>query len=169
MSVVERKREYGMLRTIGLTRAQVISLVLFEAGTLGLIGSIIGLFLGIWMARGLTQIMQVLLNQDLSQIEVPEDVAIVGFLIGVLVALVAAVIPAFQAGKISPLEALRVRASSREAWVIRKGWIPGTALLVVSTVILVINPFAYDVQFRLGEHGGIFLVRWRRLDDPRSV
>jgi putative ABC transport system permease protein len=169
MSVVERKREYGMLRTIGLTRAQVISLVLFEAGALGLIGSIIGLFLGILMARGLTQIMQVLLNQDLSQIEVPEEVAIVGLLIGVLVALVAAVIPAFQAGKISPLEALRVRASSHEAWVIRKGWIPGTILLVVSTVILVINPFAYDVQFRLGSMVVFFLFVGGALMIPVSV
>ena len=150
MSVVERKREYGMLRTIGLTRSQVISLVLVEAVALGLIGSILGLILGIWMARGLTQVMQMLLNQDLTQIGVPEGVAIAGFLVGVVVAVVAAVVPAFQAGKISPLEALRVRASSREGWVIRKGWIPGLILLVVSTVILVINPFPYDVQFRMG-------------------
>jgi putative ABC transport system permease protein len=150
MSVVERKREYGMLRTIGLTRSQVISLVLVEAAALGLIGSLLGLGLGIWMARGLTQVMQVLLNQDLAQAGVPEDVAVAGFLIGVLVAVVAAVVPAFQAGKISPLEALRVRASSREGWVIRRGWIPGLILLVVSTVILLLNPFPYDVQFRMG-------------------
>ncbi|MFO7623845.1 MAG: FtsX-like permease family protein [Anaerolineales bacterium] len=150
MSVVERKREYGMLRTIGLTRSQVISLVLVEAAALGLIGSLLGLGLGIWMARGLTQVMQVLLNQDLAQAGVPEEVAAAGFLIGVLVAVVAAVVPAFQAGKISPLEALRVRASNCEGWVIRKGWIPGLILLVVSTVILLLNPFPYDVQFRMG-------------------
>jgi putative ABC transport system permease protein len=150
MSVVERKREYGMLRTIGLTRTQVTSLVLVEAITLGLIGSLLGLILGIWMARGLTQVMQVLINQDLSQIQVPQGVAVVGFLVGVLVAVAAAVVPAIQAGKISPLEALRVRASNQEGWIIQKGWIAGAILLLLSVFILIINPFPYDIQFRMG-------------------
>jgi putative ABC transport system permease protein len=150
MSVVERKREYGMLRTIGLTRTQVTSLVLVEAITLGLIGSLLGLVLGIWMARGLTQVMQVLINQDLSQIQVPQGVAVVGFVVGVLVAVAAAVVPAIQAGKISPMEALRVRASNQEGWIIQKGWIAGAILLLLSVFILIINPFPYDIQFRMG-------------------
>jgi putative ABC transport system permease protein len=150
MSVVERKREYGMLRTIGMTRPQVIFLVLLEAVVLGVLGSLSGLLLGIWMARGLTQLMQVLLNQDLAQMLVPVEVAITGLMVGITVALLAAAVPAVQAGKISPLEALRERAGVREGWFIRKGWLPGIGLLGLSIVILVINPFPYDVQFRMG-------------------
>jgi len=178
MSVVERKRDYGMLRTIGLTRTQVTSLVLVEAITLGLIGSLLGLILGIWMARGLTQVMQVLINQDLSQIQVPQGVAVVGFLVGVLVAVAAAVVPAIQAGKISPLEALRVRASNQEGWIIQKGWIAGAILLLISVLILIINPFPYDIQFRMGSLvvfslfvGGTLMIpvsvtTWERLLKP---
>lgn len=178
MSVVERKREYGMLRTIGLTRTQVTSLVLVEAITLGLIGSLLGLVLGIWMARGLTQVMQVLINQDLSQIQVPQGVAIVGFVVGVLVAVAAAVVPAIQAGKISPMEALRVRASNQEGWIIQKGWIVGAILLLISVFILIINPFPYDIQFRMGSLvvfslfvGGTLMIpvsvtTWERLLKP---
>jgi putative ABC transport system permease protein len=178
MSVIERKREYGMLRTIGFTRSQVVSLVLVEAAVLGIAGSVLGLGLGILMARGLTRLMQVLLSQDLTQIQVPPGAAGVGLLVGILVAVVSAAVPAFQAGKISPLEALRVRASSREGWFIRKGWMPGSVLLVISTVILVINPFPYDVQFRMGSMvvfslfvGGALMIpasvtAWERLLKP---
>ncbi len=42
MTVVERTREFGMLRTIGMTRRQVISQVLVEAGFLGILGSALG-------------------------------------------------------------------------------------------------------------------------------
>jgi putative ABC transport system permease protein len=48
------------------------------------------------------------------------------------------------------MEALRVRGKSREGWLIREGWKLGLALLVISTILLVANPFPYDVQFRLG-------------------
>jgi putative ABC transport system permease protein len=69
---------------------------------------------------------------------------------GVLVAVIAAFIPAFTAGRVSPLEALQVRGRGREGCIMRLGWIPGLLLLLVSIILLVINPFPYDVQFRMG-------------------
>jgi putative ABC transport system permease protein len=68
----------------------------------------------------------------------------------VLVTFLAAGIPAFQAGRISPMEALRVRAKTKEGWLIRRGWIVGIILLAVAITMLVVNPFPYDVQFSLG-------------------
>ncbi len=62
----------------------------------------------------------------------------------------AALIPALQAGRISPIEALRVRGKSQEGWLIRYGWTLGVILLGGSVALLIINPFPYDVQFRLG-------------------
>ena len=59
MTVVERTREFGMLRTVGMTRRQVTLLVLLEAGLLGIVGSIVGLLVGIVLARGMTQLMEV--------------------------------------------------------------------------------------------------------------
>ncbi len=52
MTVVERTREFGMLRTVGMTRRQITWQVLIEAGILGIIGSILGVGLGVLLARG---------------------------------------------------------------------------------------------------------------------
>ncbi len=52
MTVVERTREFGMLRTVGMTRNQVTRQVLFEATFLGILGSALGVGLGIFLARG---------------------------------------------------------------------------------------------------------------------
>lgn len=149
MTVVERTREFGMLRTIGLARRQVIGLVLVEALLLGLIGSSAGIGAGILLSRGLTRLMEVVLNQALRSIEIPLAPVATSFLIGVVVTLAAALFPAWQAGRISPMEALRVRGKSRDSWLIRWGWIFGAVLLVGSAAVLIWNPFPYDVQFRL--------------------
>lgn len=169
MTVVERTREFGMLRTVGMTRSQVTGQVLGEAFVMGIVGSALGIGLGILMAGGLTRLMAVMLGQDLTQIEIPMSVVITGAIVGLIVTIIAAAIPALQAGRISPLEALRVRASGRPGWLIRQGWWLGLLLLGVSTVILVINPFPYDVQFRLGSIAVFSLFLGGTLLIPASV
>lgn len=150
MTVVERTREFGMLRTVGMTRRQVTIQVLSEAIVLGVIGSGLGVGLGILLAGGLSRMMEVMLGQELGSVVVPTDVLLTSIAVGLGVTLLAAILPAIQAGRISPLEALRIRGTSKEGWLIRKGWILGVLLLGVSVFILVLNPFPYDVQFRLG-------------------
>lgn len=150
MTVVERTREFGMLRTIGMTRGQVTGLILLEAGVLGVFGSAAGVGLGMLLARGLTNLMGVILNQELSVVDVPVNDMLFSWAVGVLVTFLAAGIPAWQAGRVSPMEALRVRGRSNEGWFIREGWKLGVALLVISAILLITNPFPYDVQFRLG-------------------
>ncbi|MGE5377402.1 MAG: ABC transporter permease [Bacteroidota bacterium] len=150
MTVVERTREFGMLRTIGMTRRQVTVQVLLEAALLGLIGSLLGVGIGILLATGLTRMMEMVLNQDIGMIQVSSADILLSLMLGIGVTFLAALLPAFQAGRISPLEALRVRGRAREGWLIRKGWIIGVFLLAGSIVLLVANPFPYDVQFRLG-------------------
>jgi putative ABC transport system permease protein len=150
MTVVERTREFGMLRTVGMTRRQVISTVLVEAGILGIFGSALGVGLGILLARGLTSLMETLMNQELGVVQVTIDDMLFSMSIGVGVTFLAALIPALQAGRISPIEALRVRGKTKEGWLIRYGWTLGIILLGGSVALLIINPFPYDVQFRLG-------------------
>jgi putative ABC transport system permease protein len=150
MTVVERTREFGMLRTIGMTRAQVTRQVLAEATFLGLLGSSLGVGLGILMARGLTRLMEILIDQSLSGVQVPRDSILTGILIGIFAAIIAAAIPALQAGRISPLEALRIRGNVGEGWLIKRSWVIGSLLLALSIVILILNPFPNDVQFRMG-------------------
>jgi putative ABC transport system permease protein len=51
MSVIERTREIGMLRSIGMTRAQIVKMVLAEAGLLGIIGGLMGLAFGVLLTK----------------------------------------------------------------------------------------------------------------------
>ena len=169
MTVVERTREFGMLRTVGMTRAQITRQVLLEASLLGVIGSLLGLGLGILLSRGLTRLMEVLLGQDLTRVAVPQQVIVTGVVVGIVVAIVASVFPAIQAGRISPLEALRARAHIKEGCLIRMGWIPGLVILLAATMVLVFNPFPYDVQFRLGSVAVILLFLGGTLLIPASV
>jgi putative ABC transport system permease protein len=169
MTVIERMREFGMLRTVGMTRGQVTRQVLVEALTLGVVGSILGVAAGIFLARGLTLLMEILLGQSLANIDVPQNIVVTAMLIGVIVATLAAILPAVQAGRVSPLEALRARSQSREGCLIRMGWLPGVIMLVISAVILIINPFPYDVQFRMGSLVVVFLFLGGTLLVPASI
>jgi putative ABC transport system permease protein len=178
MTVVERTREFGMLRTLGMTRNQVVSQVLAEAVTMGTVGSFLGLGLGLFMARGLSQLMSVMLSQEIMQAQTPQNLIVISLSVGVLVAMIAAVLPALRAGQVSPLEALRVRAQAHEGWLVRFGWIVGVVLLVVAGFGLVFNPFPDDPQFRFGSlmvfalfFGGALVIpvtvsTWERLARP---
>jgi putative ABC transport system permease protein len=150
MTVIERTREFGLLRTIGMTRGQVTAQMLLEAAILGVFGSILGLALGVLLARGMTSLMGLILNQPLREIKFPLDMVFSSFLVGLVVTFLAAGLPALQAGRISPMEALRIRGKTREGWLIRTGWVFGILLLAGSIAILIWNPFPYDVQFRMG-------------------
>lgn len=150
MTVVERTREFGMLRTVGMTSRQVVKIVLGEAAILGSLGSVLGAGLGVALSIGLTRVMELLLGQSMGQMHIPAGWVAISIGVGVFVTLIAAVVPALQAGRISPLEALRIRSRQKEGRLVREGWKLGVVLLAVSAVILLFNPFPYDVQFRLG-------------------
>jgi putative ABC transport system permease protein len=169
MTVVERTREFGLLRTLGMTRRQVVRQVLTEALLLGIGGSLLGLALGILMARGISRLFEVVLAQDMRVTDAPPGLALTALAVGIVMTVLSAGIPAWQAGRVSPLEALRVRARSREGWLMRYGWVLGLALLALSTVLLVLNPFPYDVQFRLGSVVVVSLFLGGTLVIPGSV
>ncbi len=179
MTVVERTREFGMLRTIGMTRRQIIGQVLLEAILLGVLGSILGIVLGILSSRGLSQLMGSLIGTDLiSKIVIPIQSLFASMIVGVGVTTIAAIIPAIQAGRISPITAIRIRGKSQTGWLADHGWKVGVTLLIVSTCILILNPFPYDPQFILGSmtvflmFGGLTLViaklvsEWEKLLRP---
>lgn len=165
MTVVERTREFGMLRTVGMTRKQIIIQVIMEALTQGVIGSILGAIAGILGARGLTGLMEPLLGAEISSdMAVPIDVLILSMGVGLFVTLISSLIPSIQAGRISPIAALRVRGKSQEGWITHSGWKFGLGMLIISTVILIWNPFSFDPQFILGSltvflmFGGVTLI-----------
>lgn len=108
MLVAQRTREIGLMRAIGSGRRQINRSVLTEALLLGVIGSVLGIFGGIGLAVGLMKLMEGAgLKLDTSELTVKTTTPVVGIVIGVVVTLIAAYIPARRAGKISPMAALR--------------------------------------------------------------
>ncbi|MBW6466260.1 MAG: FtsX-like permease family protein [Brevefilum sp.] len=179
MTVVERTREFGMLRTIGMTRRQIILQVISEALVLGIFGSGLGVLMGILGARGLAGLVGSLLGTDLSaDLVVPGGTLLLSLFVGIIVTIIGALMPSIQAGQVSPIAALRVRGRSQEGWITRSGWKFGIAGLLVSTAILLWNPFPYDPQFILGSltvflmFGGVTLMipgtvsTWEKLSRP---
>ncbi len=150
MTVLERTREFGMLRTIGMTRQQIIGQMLIEALIIGLVGTSLGIGLGIVLSRGLAQLMSSMIGINLAGISIPINAIIMSFSMGIIVTLAAAFMPVLQAGRISPMAALRIRGNSQDGWIIRQGWKPGLFLLVIATALLIWNPFASDPKFTLG-------------------
>jgi putative ABC transport system permease protein len=146
--VVERTREIGMLRTLGMSRRQILEQILVEAAIIGVIGSILGILGGLLLARGLISIMALVIGQEVTTLRVPTSGLLVAAAVGILVTLAAAALPARQASRVSPLEALRIRAGSREGWFVRKGPLLGVALLVMTLPVLIAGPLPAFVPER---------------------
>jgi putative ABC transport system permease protein len=179
MTVVERTREIGMLRTIGMTRRQVVLQMITEAFILGVLGSALGILFGILGARGLGGLVGSMIGSDIgSDLVIPRDTLVLSLLVGIVVTIVGALMPSIQAGRVSPIAALRIRGRSQEGWITHSGWKFGLVSLVISTAILLWNPFPYDPQFMLGSmtvflmFGGVTLVIpgtvsiWEKLSRP---
>src|SRR6185436_13256 len=108
MIVTQRSREIALVRAVGATRRQVLKNLLGEALLLGVGASAVGVALGVGVAKGLNALMAFLgftLPTTSTQIE-PRTIW-VSILVGTLVTLVAALVPARRATKVLPVEALR--------------------------------------------------------------
>lgn len=122
ISIVQRTKEYGILKSIGATNSQVRNNVLFEGLFIGIIGTIIGLGLGILVTRVLTIIVQKLLLDLVTEFKiswfVPLFPLLVSGIIGILVILISSQIIARRAMKIAPITAIKgnmdINVSSKE-------------------------------------------------------
>ncbi|MFJ6250139.1 MULTISPECIES: ABC transporter permease [unclassified Streptomyces] len=108
MLVAQRTREIGLMRAIGSSRRQVNRSVLVEALLLGLVGSAAGVAAGVGLAVGLMKLMSAVgMELSTGDLTVKWTTPVVGVVLGVVVTVLAAYVPARRAGKISPMAALR--------------------------------------------------------------
>lgn len=107
MSVLRRRRETGILRSLGVTRRQVLAQFLVEGLALGVVGSTIGLLLGTLMARlALASIARTISNLYLvtyaRDLRMDPATYATGFALGVAAALFSCLAPALEASRTAP-------------------------------------------------------------------
>ncbi|GAB4577831.1 MAG: FtsX-like permease family protein [Anaerolineales bacterium] len=109
--IVERRRDIGMLRAVGASRGTITRLILVEGLIQGVIGTLAGLVLGygfgVLTLNLVAPIGQQFLNIRLTSPSVSVGLIIISALIGVGITVLAGVIPARAASRVTPLEALR--------------------------------------------------------------
>ncbi len=151
MTIVERTQEIGLLRALGLSRRQVTRLVLIEALMLGVIGSILGVAFGLVMARGMTALMSTVIATEIIEVTLPPDGLLISLGVGLGVTLVSAFIPAFKAGRITPLAALRIRGQENPSGAPgRLALWAGIELVAVAVATINYVPLRRSVVFPIG-------------------
>lgn len=138
MLVAQRSGELALLRAIGASRSQVRTSVLIEAFVVGLVGAAIGLLFGFGLAAGLKEILG-LIGVDLSGsalVFAPRTV-VVALLVGVVVTMVAAYLPARRASAVPPIAAMRDDQAMSEGS-IRWRVIFGVAIGLIGLALMVV-------------------------------
>ena len=137
MTVAERVREVGLLRAAGATRGQITGFILAGAAVLGVIGSLLGLLAGVALAAAMRGYVETVSSLAIDRIEISPAALAVAGAIGVVVTIAAALEPAWRAGRISPVEALRLRAEPLRAQTARLRWLVAVFVAIAVMALLV--------------------------------
>lgn len=136
ITIAQRMRELATLRTLGATRRQVYTSVMLEALVIGVLASVIGLFLGLGLAKLLNALFAAF-GIELPQIGTvfATRTVVVALLVGIAVTLIAAARPALRATRVEPIAAVREGALLPRSRFARFG--PFVAVLVIGAAVAV--------------------------------
>ena len=109
MLVAQRLRELGLLRAIGASRGQITGSVLLESLLTGLLGSLIGIVAGLGLALGIFKVLELFdLGIPAGSLTVTPTSLLAPLVLGIVVTVVSAWIPARKAGRVAPVAAMRI-------------------------------------------------------------
>jgi putative ABC transport system permease protein len=112
ITIAQRTREFATLRTIGASRSQILKSVIIEAFAVGVLASLVGLFLGLGLAKGLFKLFDVAgLTLPNNGLTLETRTIVVSLALGILVTLLASVYPALRATMVPPIAAVREGAT----------------------------------------------------------
>jgi ABC-type antimicrobial peptide transport system permease subunit len=112
ITIAQRTREFATLRTIGAARRQVLGYVITEALLMGAAASVVGLFFGLVLAKGLFRLFDAVgFTLPNSGLLLERRTIVVALLVGVVVTLLASLRPALRATRVPPIAAVREGAT----------------------------------------------------------
>ncbi|KKN20446.1 hypothetical protein LCGC14_0935610, partial [marine sediment metagenome] len=150
-SVEERVREFGIIRVVGGDKIYPVKMVLFEGLMLGLIGSVIGMILGVTLMNPISQALFPLYNFQFGYSEVTwviqPQTLLITFMIGTSVSLVIALLPALKTAKINLIKAITPFQSKEEGYEIKKegsmnvkSFIVGISIATIGLLVFILLP-----------------------------
>jgi putative ABC transport system permease protein len=147
ITIAQRMREFATLRTIGASRRQVMWSVIVESLIIGVLASVVGLFLGVGLAKGLNQLF-VVVGIDLPKkgTVFATRTIVVSLVVGTLVTLLASLRPAFRATRVPAIAAVREGAILPRSRLARLGPAPGILVLVIGIALLSYGAFASGIS-----------------------
>ena len=112
-AVVNRRREIGILRALGMSRGSVAALFMSQAAVMGMIGGLLGSGLGTLLARGLVSLLSRTVSDlyvpvvtPYGDITVPPGMLLQGSMVGMVISVLGALVPSLEASRTVPARAL---------------------------------------------------------------
>jgi putative ABC transport system permease protein len=162
ITIAQRTREFATLRTLGASRGQVLRSVVLEALVMGILASVVGLFSGLALAKGLFSLFDAvgftLPNNGLT---LETRTIVVALVVGIVVTLLASLRPALRATRVPPIAAVREGATLPESRFARFRLPAAVLLTVLGFGGLIAGLFVPDLgtgQILLFMLGGALLV-----------
>jgi putative ABC transport system permease protein len=129
ITIAQRTRELATLRTVGASRRQILRSIVVEALVVGILASIIGLFVGLALAKGLFSLFDAVgFTLPNSGLTFATRTIVFSLAVGILVTLLASLRPALRATRVPPIAAVREGATLPESRFARYRF-PASALL----------------------------------------
>jgi putative ABC transport system permease protein len=140
ITIAQRMREFATLRTLGASRRQVLWSVVVEALVIGLLGSVVGLFLGLGLAKLLNKLF-VVFGIDLPQGQTvfATRTVIVSIVVGTVVTLIASIRPARRATRVPPIAAVREGSVLPVSRFAKYGPVTALGILVVAVALVMLG------------------------------
>jgi putative ABC transport system permease protein len=107
ITVAQRISEFGMLRTLGASRRQILTTVMVEAVTIGLLGAVLGIGGGFLVAKAINALFEAFgIDLPTTGLVLESRTVVVALLVGILVTLVSSLVPALRSTRVPPIAAL---------------------------------------------------------------
>jgi putative ABC transport system permease protein len=143
-AVVQRRRIIGILRALGATRSEVLSIVLTEAAALGIVGAALGVLLGLAIGRELINLVSRTINDlyfvvAVNETSLPPSAVATALLAGFGTALAAALLPALEVAGSAPQLSLRRSVLEERAVNLARRLVMVSAILAVCAGAVVLG------------------------------